>query len=729
MSRPAQFSGTVSFCGFELDLETAELRRNGSKAILPGKPFQVLVTLLGQPGQLVTREELKRQLWPSDTFVDFDVSLNKAVNRLRDALGDSAEHPQFIETLPRKGYRFIGAIESGSLKLGSPAREGEGALVERLVPVGSGSDGQTPSQKVTANETPSPIFPSPVRRYVPVVIALLVIAIVLVTMTKQFSRFRRPELANVQITKLTDSGRAGTVAISTDGRYIAYSLNDGEKESLRLRQIATRSDVEILASGPGFHGLTFSPDSNYVYFVRSDPNDPFFKYLYSMPMLGGQVRKLISDVDSPVSFSPDGRQFAFERGVAKRNVVELRVANADGSGDHVLATIQDGDIGLFQPGPNWSNDGRTIVVPLRILDKQRRWVLASVSVQGGKVRQIYSGLEAFGRPVWMSEHSILIPHYDSEYERSQLWMVSYPEGIARRFTNDLADYDQSLDISRDANTVAAIASTVTSNIWVAPTETLLAGRQITSGELPMIDITETSDGKLLSTGGDGRLWIMNSDGSHREPFSDTRGVGWLTSCGHFVLFASFAADAVTITRADADGSHAIKLISGDVRHPACTPDGRFVFYVNGHRPQKVWRVSSDGGAPVEIADGAGDGVTGPMDISPDGRLFSYPFDEYPPVWKIAVSSASGGQLIKTFDVPGGTTRVRWSTTGTGLQYLVTQNGTTNIWEQSLAGGNPKQLTKFTSGRIFDFNWSSDHRRLLLTRGDVTSDVVLLSNLH
>jgi DNA-binding winged helix-turn-helix (wHTH) protein len=349
MSSPAQFSGKVSFGEFELSLETAELRRNGNKAVLPGQPFQILVTLLSRPGQLVTREELKRQLWPSDTFVDFDVSLNKAVNRLRDALGDSAEHPQFIETLPRKGYRFIGAIESGSLKVGSPACEGEGALIEHLVPVGTGSDGQTPSQKVTANETPGPIFPSPVRRYVPVVIALLVIAIVLVAMAKQFSRFRRPELANVQITKLTDSGRAGTVAISTDGRYIAYSLNDGEKESLRLRQIATRSDVEILASGPDFHGLTFSPDGNYVYFARSDPNDPFFKYLYSMPMLGGPVRKLISDVDSPVSFSPDGRQFAFERGVAKRNVVELRVANADGSGDHVLATIQDGDISLFQP--------------------------------------------------------------------------------------------------------------------------------------------------------------------------------------------------------------------------------------------------------------------------------------------------------------------------------------------------------------------------------------------
>jgi DNA-binding winged helix-turn-helix (wHTH) protein len=114
MSSLARDSNRVSFAEFELNLETAELQRNGSKSILSGKPFQILVTLVDRPGQLVTREELKRQLWPSDTFVDFDVSLNKAVNRLREALGDSAEHPRFIETLPRKGYRFVGQVGNGA---------------------------------------------------------------------------------------------------------------------------------------------------------------------------------------------------------------------------------------------------------------------------------------------------------------------------------------------------------------------------------------------------------------------------------------------------------------------------------------------------------------------------------------------------------------------------------------------------------------------------------------
>ena len=98
------------FNEFQLDLDTAELRNNGDKTSLVGQPLQILTELLERPGQLVTREELKKKLWPDDTFVDFDQSLNKAVNRLREALKDSAEHPRFIETLPRRGYRFIGSL-------------------------------------------------------------------------------------------------------------------------------------------------------------------------------------------------------------------------------------------------------------------------------------------------------------------------------------------------------------------------------------------------------------------------------------------------------------------------------------------------------------------------------------------------------------------------------------------------------------------------------------------
>src|SRR5450631_498282 len=101
----------VRFGTYEVDLRSGELRKSGLKVRLTGQPFQILGILLERPGELVTREELQKRLWPGDTFVDFDKGLNAAVNRVREALGDSAENPRFVETLPRRGYRFIGQVE------------------------------------------------------------------------------------------------------------------------------------------------------------------------------------------------------------------------------------------------------------------------------------------------------------------------------------------------------------------------------------------------------------------------------------------------------------------------------------------------------------------------------------------------------------------------------------------------------------------------------------------
>src|SRR5919108_6337609 len=111
MDRAVRPSHVVRFGIFEVDLRAEELRKNGSKLRLRGQPFQVLAMLLEQPGEVVTREELQQRLWPQGTFVDFDHSLNTAINKIREVLGDSAERPRFVETLPRRGYRFIAPLE------------------------------------------------------------------------------------------------------------------------------------------------------------------------------------------------------------------------------------------------------------------------------------------------------------------------------------------------------------------------------------------------------------------------------------------------------------------------------------------------------------------------------------------------------------------------------------------------------------------------------------------
>src|SRR5437016_10619039 len=114
MSSPHPLGSTIRFGEFTADLEAQDLFRNGSKVRLQGQPFEILAVLLERPGRVVTREELRRRLWPSDTFVDFEHGLNAAVNRLREALGDSSEEPRFIETVPRRGYRFIAQVDAPS---------------------------------------------------------------------------------------------------------------------------------------------------------------------------------------------------------------------------------------------------------------------------------------------------------------------------------------------------------------------------------------------------------------------------------------------------------------------------------------------------------------------------------------------------------------------------------------------------------------------------------------
>jgi Tol biopolymer transport system component len=185
---------------------------------------------------------------------------------------------------------------------------------------------------------------------------------------KILTRPRELNLQNMQITKLTDSGKAGEVAISPDGRYIVYVLVDGEQQSLWVRNVATKSDVQVLPpDAVDFAGVSFSPDGNYLYFVRSDKSTANYRYLYIMPVLGGAPRQLIRDVDTGLSFSPDGKQMVFLRGVPEQNVIEVRLANADGTGDHVLATLQSPPTNMN--GAAWSPDGTSIAVPSLHLGK------------------------------------------------------------------------------------------------------------------------------------------------------------------------------------------------------------------------------------------------------------------------------------------------------------------------------------------------------------------------
>ena len=220
---------------------------------------------------------------------------------------------------------------------------------------------------------------------------------------------RRPafNLQNMQITKLTENGKASQVAISPDGRYIVYAMRDGEKQSLWVRNVATKSDVQVLAPDVvEIPGVSFSPDGNYIYFIRSDKSTENFRYLYQMPVLGGSPRQLIRDIDSTVDFSPDGSRLVFERGVPDRSVVEVWMAQADGSGGKLVATLPA--FAGFMAGATWSPDGKTLVASTLGVGKDGSWLLNAINVADGHVRTLFNGGgRGIGRAVWMPDGNSL----------------------------------------------------------------------------------------------------------------------------------------------------------------------------------------------------------------------------------------------------------------------------------------------------------------------------------
>ena len=463
-------------------------------------------------------------------------------------------------------------------------------------------------------------------------------------------------LQNMQIAKLTESGKATLVAIAPDGRYVVYVLRDGEQQSLWMRHVATKSDVQVLAPDVvDFKGVTFSPDGNFIYYVRSDKTTQNYSYLYQMPVLGGNPRQLIRDIDAPVGFSPDGTQIVFMRGLPDAATVELRISSVDGSGERLLASLPIYPI--FMWGASWSPDGKMIALAALQSGKESKWVLDTIRVADASVTTLYSSPDFLGRPVWLPEgESMLIPIGVPKERRSQLWQLSYPKGEPRRFTNDLSNYGARLDLTRDGRILAAVDSTQISNIWSLPGGRVAAATQITSGAVPDRAVWPGPGGKLLVRSGDSELDLINSDGSQRTTvMPQARNYGTMSACGdRYLLFDSYDGTKSELWRTDADGSNPTRLVNQYIGEDDCSPDGKWLVYdTNTDAGTKLYRMPVEGGSPTEIASAPGGG--GNPRISPDGKFVAYDIQEGSPVpqAKVVVIPAGGGAPVHVFPQPSG----------------------------------------------------------------------------
>lgn len=311
---------------FEADLRAGELRRNGSKVRLQDQPFQVLAFLLERPGQLVTREELHAHLWPADTFVDFDHGLNAAIKRLRDALGDSAENPRFVETLARRGYRFV-----------APVNQATQAVIS------------APQQLPQAPQKSS-AAPQPRRRWR---LALAVTAVLLAGISAGWHAGHRSAAAirftERRLTANPENDPVLSAAISPDGKYLAFA----DRAGLFLRMVGTgETHAVALPDSLQTSSVNWFPNGSHVLVTRwKSPSEK--PSLWNASVFGGSPLNLVDNGDRG-AVSPDGSKIVFLRGEYGRE--EIWQMKSDGQ---ELRKI------LGQPGDNfesvvWSPDSRHI---------------------------------------------------------------------------------------------------------------------------------------------------------------------------------------------------------------------------------------------------------------------------------------------------------------------------------------------------------------------------------
>jgi Tol biopolymer transport system component/DNA-binding winged helix-turn-helix (wHTH) protein len=708
------------------------LSRNGQTIHLEPKVMQVLLRLAETPLEVVKKEYLMRSVW-NDTFVTDDV-LTRSISELRRAFGDDARRPEFIETIPKSGYRLLVSAEDAN---NSSEELPVCAETQNMATVPQSNASLGSASRPSRNLESQPASREPARRIraMRVIGAVIVLACGGLGIRLWKSHQRRLNFEDMQMVRLTESGHAEDVAISPNGEYAVYVLREGEQRSLRVRQVATGGEVQILEPDVvELRGLTFSPDGNYIFFLRTSRENFLYDSLFQMPVLGGTPRKLIYDIDTPISFSPDGKQFAFVR--ISDSITHLMIANADGTSERVLAS---------HPGesfdyPAWSPDGRTIVFPGPGLHGEGFvWAVSSLD---GRVRPVYTTRSAIGRLHWLPDgNGLLAVIRDSVLGRGQLWYISYPSGEAKRVTNDLADYALGqLELTRDGKSLVAVESAISSDLWVVREGDAARAQQITSGRAGVRGVTTGPEGTIIFANEKGDLYSIHEDGSaprlltpnmHRfaspSVCRDGRHIVFESAAGGQTL--SLAGRASNIWKMETDGSHGTQLtVSGSAVAPLCSPDSESVQYFDIDQ-RKNWRIPMAGGIPTQV-DTPNRWMVA-RSYSPDGKLIAYEdYGQGDVPNQILVLPVTGGEPIYKFRLPqGNTTFVHWTPDGTGLDYFLTNKGVGNIWRQPVQKGLPRQVTNFTSGQIFSFDWSLDGKRLYVARGSISSDIVLITNFR
>jgi Tol biopolymer transport system component/DNA-binding winged helix-turn-helix (wHTH) protein len=741
-----------TFADFRLDATEKTLWRDGKVVGLTPKVFDTLLIFVKNAGRLLEKEELMREIW-RDSFVE-ESNLTFNVKTLRRVLGDDAQNPLFIETVPRRGYRFIAEVRretaqnlfNGSKKQNEP----ETKEISAPVPVQANGNLQTAANLSAAKSSRSL---SQNKTFIAAFLGICSILILTVAASTVYALYRwynvftpapnQPVISKSNITRLTSSGNVRSAAVSPDGKFVAYISEDNDKFNFYLKNLHNGGQVQIslTSEAQSISNITFSPDGNYLFYGANGA-------LYQSSVLGGNPKKVLADYPvmphNKITFSPDGKQFAFIRLESSENgeIGKLIAVNVNGGTEQILAESKRPAV--FYRSAAWSPDGQTIVCAAQNAAGHQE--IVAVNVKSGAILPVSSAPRwgVVREVAWKPDGSGLVAiavEEDGSGFMSQIWSISYPLGATGRITDDANDY-QSLSLTNDGNSIVAVRAEQEAHLWVASGDANESQpRQLTDGFEKfdgIFGINWINDGRIIyeaAPSGKPEVWQIGADGRNAEQIAEESGSTAASPDGKYLVYQSGDKEGIGLFRLDWKNGEKKRLTAGTDIDPAFAPNGKWLVFTRYADDVSLWRVSIDGGEAVKLTNLSGYAMS--PTVSPDGKYIAFFHStnstKKPP--SFAVIAAESGSIVKEFAVSAkrfkgnGKVTVQWAADGQSLVYADNKDGVSNLWRQPFDGKPPVQITNFASGQIFNFAAAPVGEQFAISRGTFARDVVSLVNVR